>query len=183
MYFEKAGKDNTELTLKLAIGKAKEKGIKHIVLASTTGETALKAIGMLADSDIKLIVVTHNTGFKEDGMQEFSVEARDKVQSAGGVVYSGTMVLRNLGRAIKDKVGSSEDLIVRNVLVMLGQGTKVCVEIVAMAADAGLIPFGDVIAVAGTGWGADTAMLIKAKSSNKFFDMKIREYIAKPADF
>ena len=57
------------------------------------------------------------------------------------------------------------------------------VEIVAMSADAGLIPFSDVIAVAGTGRGADTAAVIKANSSNRFFDIKLREYLVKPYDF
>ncbi|MCX9081565.1 MAG: hypothetical protein OIN83_05150 [Candidatus Methanoperedens sp.] len=57
------------------------------------------------------------------------------------------------------------------------------VEIVAMSADAGLIPFSDVIAVAGTGRGADTAAIIKANSSNRFFDIKLRDYLVKPNDF
>jgi len=66
---------------------------------------------------------------------------------------------------------------------MLGQGIKVCVEIVAMAADAGLIPFDDVIAVAGTDRGADTVAIIRANSSNNFFKIKVREILAKPRDF
>ncbi len=52
-----------------------------------------------------------------------------------------------------------------------------------MSADAGLIPFSDVISVAGTGRGADTAAVIEANSSNKFFDIKLREYLVKPYDF
>jgi hypothetical protein len=66
---------------------------------------------------------------------------------------------------------------------MLGQGIKVCVEIAAMACDAGLAPPGDVIAVAGTGQGADTACLIKGDSSNRFFQIKVREILAKPKEF
>ena len=66
---------------------------------------------------------------------------------------------------------------------MLGQGIKVCVEIVVMASDAGLIPPEDVIAVAGTGKGADTAVILKADSSNHFFQIKIREILAKPREF
>jgi hypothetical protein len=56
-------------------------------------------------------------------------------------------------------------------------------EIVAMGADAGLIPFGDVLAVAGTGRGADKVVIIGANSSNKFFEIKIREILAKPRVF
>jgi hypothetical protein len=46
-----------------------------------------------------------------------------------------------------------------------------------------LIPFSDVIAVAGTGRGADTYAVIKANSSNRFFDIKVREYLVKPYEF
>jgi hypothetical protein len=57
------------------------------------------------------------------------------------------------------------------------------VEIVAMAADSGLIPFSDVIAIAGTGKGADTACVIRANSSNRLFKIKVREIIIKPKEF
>ena len=73
---------------------------------------------------------------------------------------------------------------------MFGQGMKVCVEIVAMAADAGLIPVtnveegaADVIAIAGTGRGGDTVVVIGGTSTNHLFDMKIREVLAKPIDW
>jgi len=53
-----------------------------------------------------------------------------------------------------------------------------------MAADAGLIPVDrDVIAIAGTGRGADTALRIKPANSARFFELKIREVIAKPSNF
>jgi len=53
----------------------------------------------------------------------------------------------------------------------------------AMAADAGLVPCGDVICVAGTGRGADTCAVVGANTSNRFFKIKVREIIAKPVDF
>jgi hypothetical protein len=66
----------------------------------------------------------------------------------------------------------------------MGEGTKVCVEVTLMAADAGLIPVDrDIIAIGGTGRGADTALRICPANSAKFFDLKIREIIAKPRDF
>ena len=60
---------------------------------------------------------------------------------------------------------------------------KVCVDIVAMATDASLIPVEDVISVAVTGRGADTVTVIAANSTNRFFDIKVREILAKPRDF
>jgi len=52
-----------------------------------------------------------------------------------------------------------------------------------MAADAGLVPPADVVCVAGTGRGADTAAVVRAVPSNMFFDLKIRAYVAKPYNF
>lgn len=53
-----------------------------------------------------------------------------------------------------------------------------------MAADAGLIPVdNDVVAIAGTGRGADTALLLRPANTARFFDLKIKEIIAKPSEF
>ncbi len=46
VYFDKPGKENTEETLRLAVERARELGIKHLVVASSYGDTALKAIEM-----------------------------------------------------------------------------------------------------------------------------------------
>ena len=183
MYFEKAGKENTQRTLQIAKEEALKRGINHIVVASTFGDTGLAASHMLKDTGIKLIVVTHNTGIREPNLQTFDPEIKKKIESMGGKVHTGTMVLSGLGTALKERVSQSSEQIVADTHRILGQGTKVAVDIIAMSADAGLIPFADVIAVAGTGRGADTAAVIKANSSNRFFDIKLREYLVKPLDF
>lgn len=55
------------------------------------------------------------------------------------------------------------------------------VEIAVMAADAGLIPVDrDVISIAGTSKGADTAIVVQPANSSRIFDMVIKEIIAKP---
>jgi len=64
---------------------------------------------------------------------------------------------------------------------LFGEGTKVCVEISVMAADAGLIPVNrDVVAIAGTNSGADTAIVVKPATTSDFFSLEVREIIAKP---
>lgn len=183
MYFEKAGKENTQRTLQIAREEAIKRGIKHIVVASTSGDTGLDAAVLLKGTGLDLIVVTLNTGIREEGLQPFSSDIRTKIEELGGHVLTGTMVLRGLGTALKEKGGSSHEQIVADTLRILGQGTKVVIEITAMSADAGLIPFTDVIAVAGIGKGADTAAVIKANSSNRFFDIKLKEYLVKPKNF
>jgi hypothetical protein len=74
--------------------------------------------------------------------------------------------------------------LIANVLRLMGEGTKVCVEITLMAADAGLIPTDkDVVAIGGTGRGADTALRIRPTHAATFFNLKIEEIIAKPSKF
>ncbi|MBU1261438.1 hypothetical protein KKH65_04035 [bacterium] len=180
MYFERSGEENTEATLKIAKEAAIAKGIKHIIVATTTGKTGLIAAEMLKGSGINLIVVTHNTGFKENGIQEINLEMKEKIEAQGAKVLTCPMVLRALGAAIREKTGYSQEQIVADTLRIFGQGTKVALEITAMASDCGLIPPIEVIAVAGTAKGADTACVIKPASSNNFFKMWVSEILAKP---
>jgi hypothetical protein len=181
--FEKPGQDNTAKTLEIALQEATRRGIKHIVIASTWGETALAAVKLFSAANMNVVFVTHNTGFNKPGEQQLPDAVRKEVESKGMKVLTSTAPFRALGRAIKDRQGFCEEELVANTLRMFGQGMKVCAEITAMASDAGLVPPEDIIAVAGTGKGADTAVVVKADSSNRFFDIKIREILAKPGDF
>jgi len=183
MYFEKPGAENTDRTLELAVKTCKERGIRHLVVASTFGATAKKALAMIKDSNINLVVVTHNYGFSEEGKCEFDPQIRREIEQAGHKVLSGTIATRNLGKAIALKMGWSESEIIANTLRIFSQGIKVCVEMACMAADSGLIPFGDCVFAAGTGRGADAACVIRAASSNNFFNLKLREILCKPRDF
>ena len=58
---------------------------------------------------------------------------------------------------------------------------KVAVEVTLMAADAGVIPVDQaIVAIAGTGRGADTAIVIQPANTTNFLDLDIHEIIAKP---
>ena len=183
MYFASPGAQNTDQTLEIALQACKERGIKHLVVASTTGATAKKALELVKGSEVKLVVVTHNYGFAEEGKCEFDDRLRAEIEQAGYKVLSGMMLTRNLGKAIAKKFGYSESELVAGVLRLFGEGVKVCVEMACMCADAGLIPFDDCVFVAGTGRGADTTCIIRATSSNNFFNLRVREILCKPRNF
>ncbi|MDI6785487.1 MAG: pyruvate kinase alpha/beta domain-containing protein [bacterium] len=183
MYFDGKGPIYTNETLEIAINTAMAREIKHIVVASTTGETGASLSKLAKGKNIKVIVVTHNTGFKTENIQELDNKMKKEIEENGGIILTCPMVLRSLGAAIKNTTGFSHQQIVADTLRMFCQGMKVCVEIVAMAADSGFIPFEKVIAVGGTAKGADTAVIIKANSSNKFFDIKVCEILVKPSKF
>ena len=179
-YFDGPGERNTDEVLKLAKERAEELGIKDIVVASTEGETGVKAVKMFKDFNV--VVVTHHTGFRKPGYQELTKENRRLIEENGGKIFTGTHAFMNVERAILKKLGTAYPTeIIAHTLRLFGEGMKVAVEIVAMAADAGLIPVDrDVISIAGTGRGADTAIVIRPANSKDLFDMIIREIIAKP---
>ncbi len=186
LVFEKAGRNNTMQTLEAAITYALEHRIEELVVASTFGETGVKAAELInkqGKNGLKLIVVTHNYGFKGQPGLEMAKDTKKKLTDTGAVVYTGTMPFRNIGTAIREGLGYSQQDLIANTLRLLGQGVKVCVEIALMAYDAGLLEGKDIVAVAGTVRGADTACLIKPVPSNKLFNLKIRRIIAKPMDW
>ena len=185
VYFREAGEQNTDETLRLSLEVAKKRNIKHIVIATTRGFTAKKAIEIFNPKEFNLVFVTHMTGFREPGKQELPEELRRRLIDAGAKVLTTTHVLSGIERGIRykfDTIGPVE--IIAYALRLFGQGTKVIVEISVMAADAGLIPVDeDIIAIGGSGKGADTSAIVKPAHSNDFFSLKIREFICKPSEF
>jgi hypothetical protein len=182
-YFQTAGKQNTDALLKIVKEYVEREGIKNIVVASTTGETGAKASKIFKGYNV--VVVTHCFGFHKPGETELKEEFKEEILRNGAKIFTGTHALSSVERAIRKDFGTIQPLeVIANTLRLMGEGTKVCVEITLMAADAGLIPVDkDVVAVAGTGRGADTALRIKPANTGRFFDLKIREVIAKPSNF
>ena len=181
-YFDQAGEINTEKTIELATQRCKDLDIKHIVVATSTGKTALKVADKLEGQDVKIIAVTLHAGTWE----KYVAPDRDnvKIAEAMGVKFLTCThaLMGNVGNAIMEKFGgvSLTDLIAHTYYTF-SQGTKVAVEIAVMAADAGLIPVDqEVISIAGSDKGADTALVIKPAYSTDFFSLRVRELIAKP---
>lgn len=180
VYFDKPGRENTRETLKIARKRAEELGTRTIVVASTVGETAVKA--MEAFEGLRVIVVTHVTGLRQPNAQEFTEENKQAVEARGGIVLTTTHALGGLSRAMRSKYDTFVlGEIIADTLRVFGQGIKVVCEIAAMAADTGLVRTDeDIIAVAGSGHGADTAVVMRPANTHDFFDLKIKEILCKP---
>lgn len=180
VYFQAPGPENTESVLRSAKKYAQTEGIKDIVVASTTGETGARASEIFKDFNV--VVITHHSSFVEPGIQELTEENRKKMLENGAKVLTATHALSGVERAVRKKFTTILSLeLIAHALRLFGEGTKVCVEITVMAADAGLIPVDkNVVAIAGTGRGADTALVIKPASASDFFSLEVREIIAKP---
>lgn len=180
VYFERPGRDNTGEVLRIARQRAEELGIKTLLIASTRGETAVQAMSVL--QGFRVICVSHSTGFREPDVQEFTEENQKIVRSQGGIILTATHVFAGVSRALRNKTSTTTigDLIAA-VLRIFGEGMKVVVEIAMMAADAGLVRTDEeVIAIAGTGKGADTAVVLNPITSQRFFDLRVKEILCKP---
>jgi len=180
VYFEKPGKENTEAVLGIARRRAEELAIKTILVASTTGNTAVKAMEAL--QGLRVIVVSHVTGFSAPDIQRFTDESRKIVESKGGTILTTTHAFMGISRAMRDKFNTYViGDIVANTLRIFGEGMKVACEIALMAADSGLVRTDeDIIAIAGTSRGADTAIALRPVNAHRFFDLKVREIVCKP---
>jgi len=182
MYFDRPGKDNTGQTLTLAAQRAKELSINEVVVASTTGFTAYKAIEIF--NGCRLTAVTYHSGFKEPFKNEMSADVKADLQLKDITVVAASHALSGVERSIAKKhSGVYPVLIMADTLRLFGQGIKVAVEVAVMAADAGALTGNDIIAIGGSGHGADAALVLKPAHQNNFFDMRIREIICKPRSF
>lgn len=190
VYFDSPGKENTDEALRIARQRAKELGMKTVVVASTSGYTAVKAMDVF--KGMRVVVVTHSTGFREPDIQEFTEDNRGIVQGKGGILLTAAHAFGGLCRSMRQ--GAIPDVtqtyvigdIVASTLRNFSQGMKVACEIAVMAADAGLVRTDEeVISVAGTGAGgagrgADTAIVVRPAPAHRFFDLRIKEILCKP---
>lgn len=181
MYYEKPGKQNTRETLKLAVETAHGRGIKTIVLPTVEGDS-VEALLKLDVDGLNVVVVTHVNGFKEPGVQELSLEKRQELEEAGVKVVTTTHALSGAERSLSRKFGGVNPVeIIAYTLRMLGQGTKVAVEVAVMALDSGYINYMEpIISIGGTGRGVDTAIIMRTAHSSNILDCKIDEIICKP---
>ena len=180
-YFAGVGPENTPACLDL-LEKAVKAGLRHVVVASTTGESGLKAARRLAGQGANLVVVGHSVGFKGPNIDEFLEDNHQEITRLGAQVLKATILTHSLETSIADHFkGSPPTLLIANTLRRLGQGLKVCCEIVMEAVDAGLIPEGEeVVAVGGTARGWDTVAIIRAAASKRFLSLHVLEIWAKP---
>jgi len=138
-----------------------------VVVASTSGRTGLKFAETLKGK-AKLIAISH---------EEMEPKLKEDIIRLGGMAADKTH--------LPFHEGNMDD--VRNTFYTLGQGFKVAVEVILIATDKGLTkPYKDVIGVAGTDRGSDTAIVARATSTKEVFNkdvekkLEIREIIAMP---
>jgi hypothetical protein len=185
------GQINTEKTLRLAIQRASELNINKMIVASETGISGLKAVDMLRNSGIDLIVVTSAAGTKIEntiiGDLRIGISDKkiwDQLEKNGAKIIRATDPLYNIGASLEQKGLPTLATLVRLSLKMISSGAAVCVTATLMATDNGVLREGEeVVAVAGSWVGLDTALVVRATNSVNFLKagtMQIREILCKP---
>ena len=182
MYFDKPGRDNTDKTIELAYARAISLGIDEVVVASSKGYTAHKALAVF--KGFKVVVVTYHNGFKEPFKSIMPASVRMDLEKSGATVISATHALSGVERSLFNKYsGAYPVLIIADTLRLFGQGIKVAVEVAIMATDGGALSGKDIVSIGGTGKGADAALILKPANQSHLFEMRIREVVCKPSSF
>ena len=179
-YFAKVGKVNTDDVLRLAKERADELGINTILVASTEGTTAVKAIEVFKGK--RVIAVSLAAGYGQPNVISWTEANKQRFEEMGGILLTSIHAFSGLSRAMRKKFGMHLfEQLVTNTLYLFGEGMKVVLEIAIMAADAGLVRIDeDVISIAGTSRGADTAIVLRPVNLIDFFDLRVKEIICKP---
>lgn len=182
LYFDKPGPANTEAVAKITAQRAAALDLRHIVLASNSGRTAKVFHRVIGDPRRRIVAVTSHAGFTKGDEVLMTPQKQQELEELGIRVVRATHALSGIERSVFKKFGTiSHAEIIAHTLRRFGEGIKVCVEVAVMAADAGLAPTDrEIIAVGGTGRGADAAVVMRAAHMNNFFDFKIHEILAKP---
>ncbi len=178
LIFAEGGVHNTAATLQVAAERAAVLGIDTMIVATSTGQTAVSAAEVF-DGDI--IAVTLAAGHWERYCPP-DPRLITQAEAAGVRVLTATHALLGaIDAAVQGIGGVTAAEIMARTYYTISQGAKVAVECALMAADAGLLDMErEVISIAGSGGGADTALVIAPAFTNTCFDLRIREVLAKP---
>ena len=159
--FDRPGPQNTEQVLELSKKRAQEEDIQDLVIATTSGDTGLKALEICSDFDIIGVSGYRSSHSDPKRIEEFKA-------GGGKLIYAYEDVDYDYSKSVQDVY-----------LTIAGEGGKVATEAVVAAVRAGLVEKGTrVIGIGGTLSGADTAFLIVA--SGEFLRLKIQEILCAP---
>jgi uncharacterized protein len=209
--FDEPGPANTKEIIKIA-GSVSHK-YNFITVASITGKSALLLSDAVSDSKIICVTCPQGMYFetqkmsggpfndiaelrrirdkwKEEGLDRIpmtiSGDVKEQLKNRGIEIIQGTMPFFGPSFSMRLHLNHVNSLdIIAKTLELVSTGTLVCLETVLMAVDSGVLPEGiEVLSLAGTELGLDTACIIRSSSSANLFHpvkgARFIEFIAKP---
>ena len=167
VYFDRPGQDNTDEVLDVVQRRFEEGDISNILVATTKGVTGLK-FSRAFKNKAKVVAISH---------EKIEVDYRKEMEELGAKTVDGShLPFHAKGMDV-----------VRDALLLMGQGFKVCLELALIATDKGIVhPYNYVIAVGGTSRGADTAIVVKTTTTAEAFSkdeskrLEVREILCMP---
>lgn len=188
-YFDEPGTQNTQYVVEAVVNRLEAGGIENIVVASTSGETAVKFARSLEGKG-RMICVSEAPYRREWGEEWpcLRPEHKEELQKLGVTVIDMVPYVFH-GSVLEAARWNTTfpERLVKETLYCFGQGMKVAVEVVLIATSCGyLSPCEEVIGVGGSGEGADTAIVLRATYPASIFDrdpgkrLEIREVLAMP---
>ncbi len=188
-YFEQFGSDNTDAVVDAVVERLQVGDIKTLLVASTSGATALRFAKRL-NGKVHIVCVSESPGRREWGSKWPCLKPSIKKELEKLGVSIMEMVPYVFHNSIMENSrwgGFYPERIVKETLYCFGQGMKVAVELALSAVACGYVePFTDVLSVGGTSSGSDTAIVLRATYPACIFDkdpakrLEIREVIALP---
>lgn len=159
-FFDEPGPQNTGALIEAVKGRIKRSGIEYAVVASESGNTAVKVAEALSEFGVKIVCVAAYAGLRlawpESGKwPSITGETREKLEDLGVKIVEETPYIfkgvtfdaQFLGRAAPS--WAIHEFLSRT----MGYGFKTALEVAMIAAEAGAVPIDkEVIAIAGTGW-------------------------------
>jgi hypothetical protein len=195
VYFDEPGPQNTDAVIAAVKERIIEAGVKYVVVASESGNTALKVAKALKALNVKIVCVTAYAGLRlawpeygkwpsiAKNIRKSLLQLGVKVLDETPWIFKGvTFDAQFLKRAAPS--WAIHEFISRT----MGYGFKTALEVALIAAEAGAVPINkEVVSIAGTGWlggGADCALIIRPSPIPKTTDvekgLEVREIIAIP---
>jgi hypothetical protein len=207
--FERPGPVNTDAVIEIAASSKH----RYLVTASITGDSALKLSAWARDKEIVCVTCPQGmcweiekmgagpfavipeleqirNGWVNQGLTRVPMgitqENRDRLDRLKIKIVQGTIPLFGPTFSMRLHLNKTTDLdVMAKTLELISTGTLVCLECVLMSVDAGVVPEGEeVVALAGTERGLDTAWVIRASASHNLFHpvkgARFVELLAKP---
>jgi uncharacterized protein len=167
VYFDRPGQENTDEVLDVVQRRYEEGDISRILVATTKGVTGLK-FAKAFKSKAEVVAISH---------EKIEVDYRKEMEEHGA---------KPLEKSHLPFHAKGMD-VVRDALFVMGQGFKVALELALIATDMGIVPpYNYVIAVGGTGRGADTAIVVRTTTTAEAFTrdeskrLEVREILCMP---
>ena len=188
-YFDEPGEENTKLVIEAVSQRLEVGGIRTVIVASTSGETAVEfAHSLKGKAD--LICVSEAPYRREWGEEWPCMKQKFKQELEGlgaNIIDNAPYIFHNSVLEAARWPGAFPERLVKETLYSFGQGMKVAVEVALTGVSCGYVtPYEDVIGVGGSSKGSDTAIVLRATYPASLFDkdpakrLEIREIIAMP---